>query len=276
MHTSTHRTRPRRRPRSRLSLTQAFSLTLALAGLAGCSSYQPLLPPELSLPPGVDYLEKGDYILLAPTGTRSEDLTEPDAPFAQGIVFYPGGLVAPRAYVSMLAPLAADGIPVAVLRVPADLAVLSPNRARSVLDGEDGSVARTWTLAGHSLGGAMAARFLARNAAEYTDDDGRVLGLILMASYPAASDSLAESDQPVLSIWAQNDGLATEEDRMETSSRLPPDTRFATIEGGNHAGFGEYGPQDDDGELEIPLEEQHRKTRELVEEFLAGLEDQAP
>jgi pimeloyl-ACP methyl ester carboxylesterase len=176
----------------------------------------------------------------------------------------------------MLAPLAADGIPVAILRVPADLAVLSPNRARSVLDGDYGEAADTWTIAGHSLGGAMAARFLARNAAEYNDDQSRVRGLILMASYPAASDSLADSDQPVLSIWAENDGLATEEDRNETSSRLPPDTRFATIAGGNHAGFGEYGPQDDDGELEISRDEQHRQTRELVKEFLATMKSPGP
>jgi len=265
---TTNRTRTRTLPLAALVVT--------LAVLAGCSSYQPLTPPERAVPPRVEYSDTGDYILLLPAEAAGGDLAEAATPYDHGLIFYPGGLVDPTAYVSMLAPLAADGIPVAILRVPADLAVLAPNRARAVLDGDDGDDAETWTLAGHSLGGAMAARFLARSAAEYNDDRTRVRGLILMASYPAASDSLADSDQPVLSIWAENDGLATDEDRSETSSRLPPDTHFATIDGGNHAGFGEYGPQDDDGELEIPRDEQHRQTRELVRAFLTTVRNPAP
>jgi dienelactone hydrolase len=98
-----------------------------------------------------------------------------------------------------------------------------------------------------------------------------VRGLILLASYPAGSDSLAETRVPVLSMWAENDGLATAEDRAATSPRLPADTRYEVIVGGNHAGFGEYGPQDDDGPLEIAREEQHRQVRELIVDFLQRL-----
>ena len=92
-----------------------------------------------------------------------------------------------------------------------------------------------------------------------------------LASYPAGSDSLAGTEVPVLSVWAENDALSTAEDREETSARLPANTQFAIIAGGNHAGFGEYGPQDDDGPLEIPREEQHRQVRELIVGFLEGV-----
>jgi dienelactone hydrolase len=212
------------------------------------------------VPSGVEYLDHGDFISLRPveTGAGSAD---------HGIIFYPGGLVQPEAYVSMLAPLAANGTPVAIARVVANLAVFSPNRAESILEGDLGAAAETWTLAGHSLGGAMAARFMARSSGRYPN----ARGLILMASYPAESDSLAETDTPVLSIWATNDGLATPDDRRDTASRLPRDAVFAVIQGGNHAGFGEYGPQSDDGERSISLQEQHRQVRRLVTDFLERL-----
>lgn len=262
------------RTRTAVSLVVA---TIVLA--AGCSSYQPLTEPASALPPGVALTDHGNYLALVPSGRGDTDGGGEGAetgegtvavgvpPASAGIVFYPGGLVEPEAYVSMLAPLAADGTPVAILRVPADLAVFSPNRATRVIESGFGAAARTWVVAGHSLGGAMAARFVARTAPDYPS----VRGLILLAAYPAQSDSLAERDVPVLSIWASEDGLATTEDRRETADRLPDNARVVVIDGGNHAGFGEYGPQDDDGEATIPREAQHERVREEIRAFIERL-----
>lgn len=236
----------------------AAGITLTFA-LAACASYQPLTPPATTIPDGVTLDDTGRVLMLLPAADR--------LPAAHGIVFYPGGLVEREAYVELLAPLAADGIPVALLRVPADLAVLAPNRARLVLDGERGGAAESWSIAGHSLGGAMAARFVARRSGEYES----VRGLIMLAAYPARSDTLADSDVPVLSIWASEDGLATPEDLADTRDLLPPDARVEVIAGGNHAGFGTYGPQDGDGNPLITRAEQHRRTRELIREFLRSL-----
>ena len=206
------------RTRTVVSLTVA---TLAL--IAGCSSYEPLTEPASAVPPSVELVDEGDYLALVPSAQTGAG----GAPPAEhGIIFYPGGLVEPEAYVSMLAPLAAEDIPVAILRVPADLAVLSPNRATRVIESSLGTRARTWVVAGHSLGGAMAARFVARTA----DDYPSVRGLVLLAAYPAQNDSLAGENIPVLSIWASEDGLATAEDRRETANRLPDDARVVVIE----------------------------------------------
>jgi dienelactone hydrolase len=244
------------------------SLTAALALIVGCSSYQPLTPVASSVPAGVEFADEGDYLTLFQTDLKgaAEEGGDSDsvAPAEHGIIFYPGGLVEPEAYVSLLAPLAATGIPVAILRVPGDLAVFAPDRATRVLKADFATRARTWTIAGHSLGGAMAARFVARTA----DDYPSVRGLILLAAYPAQSDSLAGREVPVLSIWASEDGLATAEDRRETADRLPEGARVVVIEGGNHAGFGEYGPQDDDGEATIPRHVQNEQVREEVRRFL--------
>ncbi|MFW6292371.1 MAG: alpha/beta hydrolase [Spirochaetota bacterium] len=248
--------------------TIGLLVVAAVVLAAGCSSYQPLTEPASTLPPGVELSDEGDYLALSPSGgVDGDDSAGAAAP--QGIIFYPGGLVEPEAYVSMLAPLAADGTPVAILRVPADLAVFSPNRATRVIESGFGAAARTWVVAGHSLGGAMAARFAARTAGDYPS----VRGLILLAAYPAQSDSLAGRDVPVLSIWASEDGLATAEDRRETADRLPEGARVVVIEGGNHAGFGEYGPQDDDGEATIPREAQHERVRDVIMGFIGSIDD---
>ena len=57
-------------------------------------------------------------------------------------------------------------------------------------------------------------------------------------------------------------------------SKCPPDTLVTVIEGGNHAGFGHYGPQKfpkSDGKRSIALEEQHSRTIALLRDFVAGL-----
>jgi dienelactone hydrolase len=247
-------TREKTTPGNRAVRRVSLLLLAGLALVAGCSSYQPLRSVDQQLPDGVLIQDTGDYILVE----------DNDETASNGIIFYPGGLVAPEAYVSMLAPLAAQGVPVAIVRVRFDLAVFDMEKARTVLNGADSEKAQEWFVAGHSLGGAMGARFVARLGDEFP----KVAGLILLAAYPADNDSLAESDYPILAIWASEDGLATEEDRRQSRELLPGRTTVKVIQGGNHAQFGEYGPQDGDGEAEISREEQHRQIRESILEFL--------
>jgi len=203
-------------------------------------------------------------ILLTPRGVEPAEL---------GLVFYPGGLVDAKAYLPLLERVAASGFPTVVFEMPFDLAVLAPNRAASLIaaptepegDPQASATARhlpeRWVIGGHSLGGAMAARFAHRNLQ-------LVEGLVLIAAFPAAGDSLADTALPVLSIYASNDGLATVTEIAETRDRLPLDTRFAAISGGNHAQFGSYGKQRGDGTATISREEQQRRTAKLVATFL--------
>ena len=46
---------------------------------------------------------------------------------------------------------------------------------------------------------------------------------------------------------------------------------LVVIEGGNHAGFGHYGPQAGDGVASIDREEQQRQTAETVLAFALAL-----
>ena len=123
-----------------------------------------------------------------------------------------------------------------------------------------------WAVGGHSLGGAMAAEFVKDNAS-------LVDGLVLWASYPAESTDLSAFEIEVVSIYASNDGLATPDDVLSAQPRLPTGAQFVEIAGGNHAGFGWYGPQNGDGPLEIPKLEQQAQVVDATLALLSSLEE---
>jgi hypothetical protein len=167
------------------------------------------------------------WLVFAPVGSM------PDT----GLILYPGGKVDPRAYAAAAREIARAGYMVAIVPMPLSLAVLGPNRATEVIAAFP--EVRSWAIGGHSLGGAMAARFAHRNP-------DVVEGLVLWAAYPPSGDDLSERDLKVVSIYGTRDGLATEAEIDASRSLLPPTTRWVSIEGGNHAQFGAYGPQSGD------------------------------
>jgi pimeloyl-ACP methyl ester carboxylesterase len=118
--------------------------------------------------------------------------------------------------------------------MPLNLAVFALQRAASVIEAFPG-VAH-WAIGGHSLGGAMAARFVPEHRASAE-------GPVLWAAYAADNSDLAGQDLAVASIYGTPDGLATVEEINASRPLLPADTRWVAIEGGNHAQFGWCGPQ---------------------------------
>ncbi|MDH4136258.1 MAG: alpha/beta hydrolase, partial [Anaerolineae bacterium] len=146
-----------------------------------------------------------------------------------GLILYPGGRVDPRAYAPAARAIAAAGYLVVIVPMPLNLAVFGSNRAAGVMAAFP-EVER-WVVGGHSLGGAMAARFAHRRPSA-------VQGLVLWASYPAASDDLSARDLAVASIYGTRDGLATGEKIAASRPLLPAETRWMAIAGGNHAQFG--------------------------------------
>ena len=92
------------------------------------------------------------------------------------------------------------------------------------------------------------------SASSFAKSNPDVSGLLLFASYPA--DSMADSgDLAVLSISGSNDGLTTPDKIAASKALLPPAASFATVEGGVHAFFGDYGEQPGDGEPGISREQ---------------------
>ena len=179
-----------------------------------------------------------------------EPAGEPEA----GLVFYPGGLVDPRAYAPLMRQLADSGVLAVIVPMPLDLAVFGVSRADRVLAAYP-DVDR-WMLGGHSLGGAM--------AAEYAKDGvSGIDGLVFLAAYPAESTDLTGIDVASVTIVGTEDGVAL--DVFEDSlGRLPEGAELVVVEGGNHAQFGNYGPQEGDGTATITREEQQAQTVDAV------------
>jgi pimeloyl-ACP methyl ester carboxylesterase len=101
------------------------------------------------------------------------------------------------------------------------------------------------------------------------DHLGQLDGIIFWASYPA-DDSLKNSGLKMLSIYGTND-MAGMEIFDETRSRLTAGAQYVVIDGGNHAQFGDYGPQPGDKAATISRTEQQKQVVEAATKFLEGL-----
>ena len=193
---------------------------------------------------GVSVIQESDRVVF-----------QPEMPKA-GLIFYPGGKVEFTAYAPLMQTLAKEGVLCVLLKMPANLAVLDMDAAEGIPEQfpETGS----WYLAGHSLGGSMAASYIA--GAEGYD------GLILLAAY--STEDLTEQPVKVLSLYGSEDGVLDLEKYRSYRPNLPEDTREMVIPGGNHAQFGSYGPQEGDGTAAISPEEQRNVTAEEILGFL--------
>ncbi|MFN2145549.1 MAG: alpha/beta hydrolase, partial [Anaerolineales bacterium] len=143
-----------------------------------------------------------------------------------GFIFYPGANVEASAYAPALSRIAEAGTLVVDVPMPLNLAIFGFDRASKVIAAYP--EIESWVIGGHSLGGAMAARFVDQNP-------DLVDGLALWAAYPAESNSLADDDVAVISISGTLDGLANVRKIENSVPFLPANTRFVPIEGGNHA-----------------------------------------
>lgn len=179
-----------------------------------------------------------------------------------GLILYPGGRVDFRAYAPTAQAIADRGYFVALVRMPLSLAIFDPDAAADVIAAN--LQIERWAVGGHSLGGAMAARFAATHPSA-------VQGLVLWAAYPAASDDLSQSGLRVVSISASRDGLTTPEKIDASRLLLPPETIWVVIEGGNHAQFGWYGEQSGDNPATISREEQQAQVIEASVALLESL-----
>ncbi len=176
-----------------------------------------------------------------------------------GVIFYPGGLVAPEAYAPVLRQLAARGVFVVVTPMPLNLAIFNTNAANAVIQAFPDIT--HWILAGHSLGGAAASIYAENHA-------NSIAGLALWDSYPPDSSDLSDNEIEVISIYGTTDGIANTDNFEEKKPLLPEDTTFVPIEGASHAQFGDYGPQKGDVVPSISAKEQHQLVVASMMEFI--------
>lgn len=168
-------------------------------------------------------------------------------PSDTAIIFYPGAKVEAAAYLPLLDKIRQTGVTCILVDMPFHMAIFDSNAAQDVM--EDFPKYSHWYIAGHSMGGAMASQF----AASHPDE---VDGLILLGAYIYGD----YSPQDTLTIYGSLNQSV--EDKLDYTENV------VEIQGGNHAQFGNYGPQKGDLPATISAEEQQNQTVDAIRTFL--------
>lgn len=197
--------------------------------------------------PAVSVTDEGDSVVLKPTGEAS----------GQGLVFVPGALVDPYAYLPTLAgAVERSGLTVVITKPTLNLAFFD-QRPLSTFTAHAPELS-SWLVGGHSLGGVR--------ACQLADDPG-VSGLILFGSYCA--NDLSRTSLPVLSLGGTRDGLSTPAKIRDASHLLPRTAAFVEVEGMNHAQFGAYGVQPGDNPATVDDATARAHVTDALVAFLA-------
>jgi len=171
----------------------------------------------------------------------------------RGLIFYPGGKVEHTAYAPLLKALAEEGWHCVLVKMPLRLAVLDTDAADGIPK-QFPSISE-WYIGGHSLGGAMAANYAAEHADSYA-------GLILLGSY--STKDISETGLNTYTLYGSEDKVLNLVKYESYRDNLPANAQELIIDGGCHAYFGDYGPQDGDGKPAITAMEQVRISVDFI------------
>lgn len=218
-------------------------VALSLLALAGALVFFSM--PYTDSTGGVAAVEEDERVTVEQTDFGYA-LTPTDTDAEAGLVFYPGGRVAPDAYVGSLGAIPAEtdvavfvpemGLSLAVVDYGLGQAGVRSHAADRVM--EEYPDIEDWYVGGHSLGGAMACRY-ARQASATSESPS---GLLLYGAY--CDLSLAESDLDVLSVVGDADMVLDRDAYERNLANLPSGAQTRELQGVNHTQFGSYTGQD--------------------------------
>lgn len=233
--------------KSKTSITQKFLIGIGILALI------------LALCAGAFFWYASDYyraedvaleVMAQNSGISVQDnltILSSSVPSDTAIIFYPGAKVEAAAYLPLLDKIRQTGVTCILVDMPFHMAIFDSNAAQDVM--EDFPEYSHWYIAGHSMGGAMASQF----AASHPDE---VDGLILLGAYIYGD----YSPQDTLTIYGSLNQSV--EDKLDYTENV------VEIQGGNHAQFGNYGPQKGDLPATISAEEQQKQTVDAIRTFL--------
>ncbi len=232
------------KPRRRRVLRRVLLglLCVLLIAIAGATWW---LRPFPASAQAMDALRNGNGVTI--TTTNDDIVFMPTQHPTEGIIFYPGARVDPDAYARYMRTFAEHGYAAFIVKMPLNIALLGENLASNVIAANPSI--KIWVIGGHSLGGVSACSFALHNSV--------IKGILLYASYPS-EDLSKQTRLHITSISGANDGLATPAKIVAAKPLLPKTTVYVTVQGGIHAFFGDYGPQDGDGQPSTSREIAHK------------------
>ena len=183
-----------------------------------------------------------------------------------GLLFYPGALVDPDAYVPMAHQLAEAGYEVRIIKTSYRMTAMSWQENETTTRTHNALTDKEWVLAGHSRGARMALTFARAN-------ESALAGLVLVGSSHPREISHAHLKIPVMKVYGTNDGLASPAEVEQYKHNLPAHTQWVRIEGANHAQFGWYGSQLGDDDATISREAQQQHLVNALTDFLENLNE---
>jgi pimeloyl-ACP methyl ester carboxylesterase len=177
------------------------------------------------------------------------------------LIFICGAGVHAHAYAPLLRPIADAGYPVFIVKLPYRFAPLASHKDEVVgrtlqLMASHPEIPR-WVVAGHSLGGALAARVAPSTR-------GRDVSFVLIGTTHPRDHDLSKLEARITKVYATNDGVAPVDGVMANKRLLPETTAWVEITGGNHSHFGNYGHQLFDGTATITRDAQQATTRQVL------------
>ncbi|MCR5452573.1 MAG: alpha/beta hydrolase [Lachnospiraceae bacterium] len=175
------------------------------------------------------------------------------------LVFYAGAKVDEKAYSHLILGLSEQGIDCFLISMPLHHAFTNKEVAIK-LTGEYRY--DNWYLCGHSLGGAMVS-FCANKEPQLFN------GLFLLGSYP--SEKIDDS-MKFVSFLGSEDNVVDRKQYEKGKEFWPSKGYEVIINGGNHAGYGDYGEQPGDGLATISKEQQQNTVVEdILKEVKGGI-----
>ena len=135
--------------------------------------------------------------------------------------------------------------------MPFNLAILGVNKAQKIMNEYN---YENWYISGHSLGGAMACNYGSNHLEN-------IKGIITLSAYPTKKLS---SNIKYISIYGSEDKVLNIENYNNAKQYLTENSMEYVIEGGNHAGFANYGNQKGDGDAKITNNEQQEEVINIL------------
>jgi pimeloyl-ACP methyl ester carboxylesterase len=209
---------------------------------------------------------QGVRVLEGSTGLEFRPASQGDR---SALIFICGSGIHAHAYAPLLRPIADTGYPVFIVKLPYRFAPLASHKDEVVertlqLMASHPETPR-WVVAGHSLGGALAARVALATR-------GRQVSFVLIGTTHPRDHDLSKLEARITKVYATNDGVAPVDAVVANRRLLPETTAWVEIKGGNHSQFGHYGHQLFDGTATITREAQQAMTRQVLLDALGVTE----